>query len=92
MNKPGRIRVYKHQIGLFVWECQHETCKAPAEYFKSGASIFWEIAQFQADAHATEWHVKPKLTPHDLGTPPGGLHFEWSDSGMHPVVHLDDLP
>lgn len=82
MRPSGRVRVWKHPVGLFAWDCDVESCKAQ-DSARHGASLFWEIAQNQADDHAREWHVHTRRVPHDVPTPPGGLHFEWSDTGMH---------
>lgn len=81
-RRSNKIRVWKHPIGVFVWDCQVESCKARHDQ-RSGASIHWEIAQHYADDHAREWHRPVKHIPHDMGTPPGGTHYDWSDTGMH---------
>lgn len=83
MTRTGKVRVWKHPIGLFVWDCQYESCHAPDDSFRSGASVHWEIALIQANTHYHEWHRHRKHLSRDADTPPGGSHFEWSDTGMH---------
>jgi hypothetical protein len=83
----NKVRVWKYgTLGMFVWECLYENCPSPNSSFRSGASIHWEIAQLQADDHARTWHARPKNVSRDADTPPGGSHFEWSDTGMHVKV------
>jgi hypothetical protein len=85
----NRVKVWKHPMGFFMWDCRVETCKAPDDK-RHGASVHWEIAHHNADDHAREYHRPAKHTPRDMGTPPGGTHFDWSDTGMHLRVRLED--
>ncbi len=81
--RRNKVRVYKDTLGVYVWDCEVESCRAPDDTYRRGASIHWEIAQHQADDHARDWHIQARHVPHDMSTPPGGVHFDWSDTGMH---------
>jgi hypothetical protein len=82
MKPSCKVRVYKvPPLGVFVWECNSESCHAPEDYARSGASIHWEIANHDAHEHAANWHFTPKHLGRDLETPPGGAHFDWTDTG-----------
>lgn len=80
MLRRNKVRVWKYMAGIWVWHCDHETCDAP-DSKRSGASIHWEIANLQANEHADDAHKPKKYIPHDVATPPGGMHFDWSDTG-----------
>jgi hypothetical protein len=78
--RKRKVRVWKDPLGLYWWRCHVEGCGAD---IKEGTSIHWEIAQHYADEHVREFHRPPKHVPHDLPTPPGGQHYDWSDTGFH---------
>lgn len=82
MRRRNRVRVCKDPTGVFVWYCDVERCPAP-DAVRSGASFFWEISQHNADEHVREWHQAPRQVPRDAQTPPGGTHFDWSETGYH---------
>lgn len=72
-----KTKVWKDGLGVWNWRCRSE-----AHGTVGGVSVHWEIAQHQADAHARQWHRRRHLS-HDTPTPPGGTHYDWSDTGMH---------
>jgi hypothetical protein len=80
-----RVRVYKDSLGFWWWQCRSEECERAA-----GATIHWEIAQHFADEHIREHHQPVRHIPRDVPTPPGGHHFDWSDTGMHLKVRDDE--
>lgn len=82
MVRKFKVRVYKESaLGVFVWECQVESCRAPEGYVRSGASMHWEVANHAAAEHVANWHHAPKHLCHDMGTPPGGTRIDWTDTG-----------
>lgn len=87
MTRRGKVRVWKmHGSGIYLWQCNREDCE---QENLSGASIHWEVAQYQADEHVREFHRPEKKLSRDMGTPPGGVRFDWSDTGMHVKVRDD---
>jgi hypothetical protein len=76
-RKP--IKVRKDRFGVWWWWCQHENCRARENH---GASMHWEVAMHLGDEHVREYH-RPHRVSHDTETPPGGAHYDWSDTGMH---------
>lgn len=83
MPRLKNVRVWKLPLGVWVWECRREACLNGRGVTCTGASTHWEIAQHYADEHVREHHRRVKHLSHDMGTPPGGTHYEWSDTGMH---------
>jgi len=67
-----RAKLRKDAFGLWHWECD---CGA------KGVSFIWEVAQLMMNEHVAG-HGKPKVS-RDALTPPGGTHYDWSDTGMH---------
>jgi hypothetical protein len=89
MSHKGKVRVWKQPgTGFYLWECERRKCQEMPDDKWSGGSIFWEIAQRAADEHAREWH-RPRVG-RDVPTPPGGTHFDWSDTGMHVRIRSED--
>ncbi|MFF8831341.1 hypothetical protein [Streptomyces sp. NPDC015131] len=87
--KHNKVRVWKMAgtPGIWLWQCS--ICKDSDEDV-FGASVFWEIAQYQADEHVRERHRPARHLSRDAGTPPGGTHIDWSDTGMHLRVREED--
>lgn len=88
MRKAGHVRVWKHPVGVWAWDCRFQQCNAPNDEFREGASLFWEICQQQADEHAREWHKRERHISRDAPTPPGGAHYEFTDTGHIHVIGM----
>jgi hypothetical protein len=84
VKKKRSIKVWQGNFGVWYWKCQAEQCRDKEPSLRSGCSMHWEIMQHQADEHAREEHRPPKvLLSHDTPTPPGGNHYDWSETGFH---------
>lgn len=83
MRRSNRVRVWRDPIGMYIWACGVENCRAPVVKC-GGASVHWEVAQHQADDHVRDWHADARHLPHDpASTPPGVAVFDWSETGQH---------
>jgi hypothetical protein len=82
-----KVKVRKGVGGIWFWNCKSESCRHTTN---AGASIHWEIAQHGADEHVREHHKPASHLGRDIPTPPGGQHYDWSDTGMHVRIREDE--
>ncbi|KPI09913.1 hypothetical protein OV450_3404 [Actinobacteria bacterium OV450] len=74
----SKIKIWKHD-GLWYWNCT----QCP---YSPTPSFSWSLAMQWAQYHHRLWHRETDhaaAIPHDMPTPPNGVHYDWSSTGTH---------